>query len=69
MTEVYELLRTKENELARVRMETEALRTVAALLLEPGDVADFLQPGPHSSLTEENAPQSSPDSDQVLFRS
>jgi len=56
MIEVYELLRTKEDELARVRMETEALRTVAALLLEPGDIADFLQPGPgpHTSLIEEN---------------
>jgi hypothetical protein len=58
MIEVYELLRTKESELARVRIETEALRTVAALLLEPGDITDFLQPGPdpHASLTEENAP-------------
>jgi hypothetical protein len=56
MIEVYELLRTKEDELARVRMETEALRTVAALLLEPGDIADFLQPGPgpQASLIEEN---------------
>ena len=79
MVEVYELLRTKENELARVRREIEALRTVTALLSEPDEIAD-LQPGndPHSSpvalepsLAEENAPQdiSSPDSDAVLFHS
>jgi hypothetical protein len=79
MIEVHELLRKKENELARVRREIEALRTVAPLLSEPDDVADF-QPGPdpHAShvalkvsLAEENALQdtSSPDSDEVLFHS
>jgi hypothetical protein len=79
MIEVHELLRKKENELARVRREIEALRTVTALLLEPDDVGD-LQPGPdlhaspvplRASLAEENALQdtSSPDSDEVLFHS
>ena len=79
MIEVHQLLRTKESELARVRREIEALRTVAALLSEPDDVAD-LQPGsdPHASpvlleasLAEENALQDepSPDSDEVLFHS
>ena len=72
MIEVYELLRTKENELARLRREIEALRIVTPLLLELDDIADF-QPGPepHAALTEESAPQdsSSPDSDEVLFRS
>jgi hypothetical protein len=72
MIEVYELLRTKENELARLRTEIEALRIVTPLLVELDDVADF-QPGPvpHTSLSEESAPQdtSSPDSDEVLFRS
>jgi hypothetical protein len=45
MIEVYEVLRTKENELARVRREIEALRAVTALLAEPDDISD-LQPGP-----------------------
>jgi len=45
MIEVYELLRTKENELARLRTEVEALRIVTPLLLELDDIAD-LQPGP-----------------------
>ena len=45
MIEVYELLRRKENELACVRREIEALRTVTALLSEPEDIA-ALQPGP-----------------------
>ena len=47
MIEVYELLRTKENELARVRREIEALRTVTPLLSEPDNIAD-LQPSPDS---------------------
>ena len=34
MIEVYELLRTKEDDLARVRREIEALRIVTPLLLE-----------------------------------
>jgi hypothetical protein len=79
MIEVHELLRAKENELARVRREIEALWTVAALLSEPDDVAD-LQPLPdpqaspvplEASLAEENALQDkfSPDSDEVLFHS
>ena len=77
MIEVHELLRTKENELARVRREIEALRTVTALLSEPDDIADLQPcPDPHAapvpleaSLAEENALQdtSSPDSDEVLF--
>jgi hypothetical protein len=37
MTDVQELLRTKENDLARVQREIEALRTVAVLLVEPDD--------------------------------
>jgi len=37
MTDVQELLRTKENDLARVQREIEALRTVAVLLCEPDD--------------------------------
>jgi hypothetical protein len=78
MTEVYELLRTKENELARVRKEIEALRTVSELLAEPDDIPD-LRPGNdpetpvllEAPLAEENALQdtSSPDSDEVLFHS
>jgi hypothetical protein len=77
MMEVHELLRTKENQLARVRREIEALRTAAALLSEPDDIADLqADPDPHASpvppegsLAEENALQdtSSPDSDEVLF--
>lgn len=79
MIEVQELLRIKENELARVRTEIEALRTVAALLSEPDDIVDLKAgPDPHvstapleASLSEENALQdsSSPGSDEVLFRS
>jgi hypothetical protein len=82
MIDVHELLHTKENELARVRREIEALRTVTPMLSEPDDIAD-LQPGPdphaspvplEGSLAEENALQalqdtSSPDSDEVLFHS
>jgi hypothetical protein len=64
MIEVYELLRTKENDLARVRREIEALRIVTALLLELDDIAD-LQRGfdPHASLKEENALQHASSSD------
>jgi hypothetical protein len=79
MIEVHELLRTKENELARLRREVEALRTVTPLLSEPDDMVD-LQPCPdpraslvplEAPLAEENALQdtSSPDSDEVLFHS
>lgn len=79
MIEVHELLRLKENELARVRREIEALRTVAPLLSERDDIVD-LAPGPNphvlpvpleASLAEENVRQdtSSRDSDEVLFRS
>lgn len=79
MIEVHKLLRTKENELARVRKEIEALRTVAPLLSERDEVAD-LEPGSdrhvspvplEASLAEENALQDkpSPDSDDVLFDS
>jgi len=70
MIEVYKLLRTKENELARLRREIEALRIVTPLLLELDDLVDF-QPGPDPHATGESAPQdtSSPDSDEVLFRS
>jgi hypothetical protein len=79
MIEVHELLRIKENELARVRREIEALRTATALLSEPDDIAD-LESGPdarvspvplEASLAEENAllDTPSPDSDEVLFHS
>jgi len=79
MIEVYELLRRKENELARVRREIEALRTVTALLSEPDDIA-ALQPGPDPNiapvlfgafLAQENVlhDTSSPESDEVLLRS
>jgi len=78
MIEVYELLRTKENEIARVRKQIEALRTVSSLLVEADDIPD-LQAGNdlHSSvlledpLAEENALQdtSSADSGEVLFHS
>jgi hypothetical protein len=79
MIEVHKLLRRKENELALVRKEIEALRTVAPLLSEPDEVAD-LQPGGdrqvspvrlEASLAEENALQDepSPGSDDVLFDS
>ncbi len=79
MIEVHKLLRRKENELALVRKEIEALRTVAPLLSEPDDGAD-LQPGSdgraspvplEASLAEENAlrDEPSPDSDDVLFDS
>ena len=50
MIEVYELLRKKENDLARVRREIEALRTVTALLAEPDDISD-LQPGPDPNVS------------------
>jgi len=67
MIEVCELLRTKENELARVRREIEALRIVTPLLLELDDIADLqLDPDSHASPPKET---SSPDSDEVLFRS
>jgi hypothetical protein len=79
MIEVHELLRTKENELTRVRREIEALRTVAALLSETDDVADLqpgadrhASPGPfEASLAEENAQRDepSPDADEWLFHS
>jgi hypothetical protein len=79
MIELYELLRTKENELARVRAEIEALWIVVPLLAEPDDIPD-LQAGPDpqaspvpldGSLAEENALQdtTSADSDVVLFPS
>ena len=50
MIEVYEVLRKKENDLARVRREIEALRTVTALLAEPHDISD-LQPGPDPNVS------------------
>lgn len=79
MIEVYELLRSKENELARVRREVEALRTATALLSEPDDIPD-LQPGSDSyasaislgaSPVEVNSlnDTSSTDSNAVLFAS
>jgi hypothetical protein len=81
MIEVHALLLTKENELARVRREIEALRTVAPLLSEPNDVAD-LQHGtdrdaatdslePSLGEEEENVLQDelSPDSEEFLFHS
>jgi hypothetical protein len=79
MIEVYELLRTKENDLARVRREIEALRIVTALLAEPDDIPDS-QPGPdplaspvplEASLVEENTLQdtSSADSDEAFLHS
>jgi hypothetical protein len=37
MTDVHELLRTKENQVARVREEIKALHIVAPLLAEPGE--------------------------------
>jgi hypothetical protein len=78
MIEVYELLRTKENELARLQMEVEALRTVTELLAEPDDIPDLYSGNaPHTSVlleappAEENALRdtSSDDSDEVLFHS
>jgi hypothetical protein len=79
MIEVYELLRTKENELARVRSEIEALRTVTALLAEPDDIPNT-QPGPDPNISslpveaflpEENILEgsSSADFDEVLSHS
>jgi len=79
MIEVHKLLRTKENELARVRKEIEALRTVAPLISERDEVADLLPGGDRqvspvrleASLAEENARQDEPShgSDDVLFDS
>jgi hypothetical protein len=78
MIEVYELLRTKEKELARVRKEIESLRIVAVLLSEPDDAhvmqsndergAAFVQ---FDTLAKENAPQHerSPDPAEILFQS
>lgn len=37
MTDVHQLLRTKENQVARVREEIKALHIVAPLLAEPGE--------------------------------
>jgi hypothetical protein len=79
MIEVYELLRRKENELALVRSEIEALRTVTRLVVEPDDISD-LQPIPdpdaspvslEAPLGEENTLQKTTlsDSDAVLFGS
>jgi hypothetical protein len=55
MIEVYELLCTKEEDLARVRREIETLQIVTPLLLELDDIADF-QPGPdpQTSLTQQS---------------
>jgi hypothetical protein len=79
MIEVHKLLRTKENELARVRKEIEALRTVAPLLSERDEVADLqlggdrhVSPVPlETSLAEENTLPDEPSrgSDDVLFDS
>ncbi len=41
MIDVQELLRVKEDDLARVQREIEALRTVAVLLSEPDDAHAF----------------------------
>jgi hypothetical protein len=78
MIKVHELLRTKEDELGRVRREIEALRTVAPLLVEPDDMPDVPPTSdPHpsafpldASSVEENAVEgTSPDSNDVLFHS
>ena len=37
MNDVHELLRTKENQVARIRQEINALHIVAPLLAEPGE--------------------------------
>jgi len=65
MTDVQEVLRTKENELARVQREVEALRTVAVLLDEPDNAEAYpsdADPGAASvqlegSVTHEDASQ------------
>ena len=41
MIDVQELLRVKEDDLARVQREIEALRTVAVLLTQPDDAEPF----------------------------
>ena len=38
MTDVYEMLRQKENDIERVRREIQALRFVAPMLLDPEDI-------------------------------
>ena len=79
MTDVQEVLRTKENELARVQREIEALRTVAVLLSEPDDaeaVASNADPDPtgiqpEAPVAQENTLQDelSPDPAEGLFKS
>ena len=77
MTDVHELLRTKENKLALIRKEIEALRIVAPLLSEP-DAAQSLQSSvdPAATSTEledfaahENAPQEEGESSEMMFDS
>jgi hypothetical protein len=79
MIEVHELLRAKENDLGRVRREIEALRIVAPLLSEPGELPDSeaatenpVSPVPlNASSVQENDFEhtSSPDSNEALFDS
>jgi hypothetical protein len=79
MTDVQEVLRTKENELARVQREIEALRTVAVLLSEPDDaeaLASTDDPDPARIQTEAPVAQEntlhdepSPDASEGLFKS
>ena len=45
MKNIYEVLRSKEMDLVRLRTEVDALRVVAPLLIaEPGDLDQVLQP-------------------------
>jgi hypothetical protein len=68
MIDVQELLRAKENELARVQREVEALRTVAMLLFDSDDAEAFpsnADPGAASvqleaSVAQENASEDGP---------
>ena len=79
MIEVHELLRTKENELRRVRREIEALRTVAPLLSEPEELPESEPTGEtptspvavDASSVQEDAVEdtSSPESNDALFHS
>jgi hypothetical protein len=70
MIDVHELLRTKENQIARVREEIKALHVVAPLLAEPHEIQispssrDFAGAAA-SSMEKDAAQENSPEDDLV----
>ena len=77
MIDVQELLRVKEDDLARVQREVEALRTVAVLLSESDDAEATASDADHGaarvqfegSVTQENASEDEPNTAEGLFQS